>query len=231
MAELIGYREWTESLGFDREWRIQNTQSNLYKEVQREASRLGGYVVPLRYDYMLLLTSNIDEDGEKMLFEILKTESPVPVRMTSAVGSTPLESVTNAFQGLPREPGYRRLGDTGIEVSAVAHVDINSVTKYTRTHGPIEAYKKTLEILWELVRSSSRFGGIVQYLGGDNFLVLLPPEEWVRSTEKLLVGIVKVGAGRSRVPRRSMELATRALDEIREGKVSGLLNLLDDVEA
>jgi len=38
-------------------------------------------------------------------------------------------------------------------------------------------------------------------------------------------------AGRSPVPRRSMELATRALDEIREGRVPGLVHLLDDVEA
>ncbi|MCE4606423.1 MAG: GTP cyclohydrolase IIa [Desulfurococcales archaeon] len=229
LIELRGYREWTESLGYDREWRIQVTQSRVYYELQNTASRVGAYILPLRHDFIVALTSSLQGSEHEQLFETALEESPVPVRMASIVDNTPREALNNAFRTILEinDNTYYLDRLSPDEYTAVSHVDINSVTKYTLDHGVLEAYEKTMEILYDLVKLSSLYGGITQYLGGDNIIIVFPPDSWREASRKLLFEWVKVGGGRARLARKSMELATRALDEIRQGITSGI-NLLEE---
>ena len=229
LIELRGYREWTESLGYDREWKIQITQSRIYYKLQNTASAIGAYVLPLRHDFIVALTSSLRASEHEQLFETALEESPVPVRMASKVDNTPREALNNAFKAILgiSDNTYHIDRLSPDEYTAVSHVDINSVTKYTLDHGVLEAYEKTMEILYDLVKLSSLYGGITQYLGGDNIIVVFPPDSWKEASRKLLFEWVKVGGGRARLARKSMELATRALDEIRRGVTSGI-NLLEE---
>ncbi len=229
LIEFHGYREWTESLGYDREWKIQLVQSRLYYEIQRTAASVNAYALPLRYDYMIVLSSSMGYDAHKELFEAASSESPVPVRMYSAVDEEPAAALNKAFKyirgmedaSFTIEP----VGDD--EYTAVAHVDINSVTGYTMRYGVLESYRKTMDVLMELIRIGSLHSGVTQYLGGDNILVVFPPSKWREASRKLLFDWVKVGGGRARFARKSMELATRALDMIRQG-LSTAVNLLEE---
>ena len=224
LIELHGYREWTESLGYDREWKIQITQSKIYYRLQTEASRVNAYILPLRHDFLIALTSSLREAEHEKLFKTVENESPVPVRMASIVDRTPKNALDEAFKViLDLEDGeYYYQESTCDEYTAVSHVDINSVTQYTLEHGVVEAYRKTMEMLYDLVRLSGLYDGIAQYLGGDNIIVVFPPDSWAEASRKLSFDWVKVGGGRARLARTSMMLATKALDEIRRGYKSNV---------
>ncbi|MCE4615230.1 MAG: GTP cyclohydrolase IIa [Desulfurococcales archaeon] len=229
LIELHGYREWTESLGYDREWKIQVTQSKIYYKLQNTASKVGGYILPLRYDFIVALTSSLESSEHVQLFKTIVEESPVSVRMASVIDRTPRNALNKAFRKILEisDNTYHVDELSSDEYTAVSHVDINSVTKYTLDHGVLDAYEKTMEILYDLVKLSSLYGGITQYLGGDNIIIVFPPDSWREASKKLIFEWVKVGGGRARFARKSMELATRALDEIRQGVTSGI-NLLEE---
>jgi len=59
-------------------------------------------------------------------------------------------------------------------------------------------------------------GGITQYLGGDNILVILPPLNYISLTERLVVeDDLKAGIGVSRTAREALRLAAKALHDLR----------------
>jgi len=87
-VEFVGYREWTESLGKDREWFIQLTQSKVYQVIQSYTSGYGGMALPLRYDYQIILLpydTRVSEFSEG-LRKVLQSYSPTPVNALVACG-------------------------------------------------------------------------------------------------------------------------------------------------
>ena len=218
LIELRGYREWTELLGSDREWRIQGTQARLYDVAMGSAARRGAMVVPLRYDYLLAVTSGIDDDGVKGLVDELASASPVAIRYSSACSPSPSEAVRLAFRYLRGDGGEGCVGDA----AAIAYVDIDDITGLTENTDPLGAYSVVQELLHRVSSIAGPAGGVVQYLGGDNIMVLLP----VDSYEGLAADIaslakVKVGVGVGRTAREASALATSALDEIRSNRSLG----------
>ncbi|MEM2158466.1 MAG: GTP cyclohydrolase IIa, partial [Sulfolobales archaeon] len=64
LIKLTNYRTWTESLGYDREWIIQTTQSRIYHDLQLLSKEFKGFTLPMRYDIQIvLLPSNTSLDG------------------------------------------------------------------------------------------------------------------------------------------------------------------------
>ncbi|MCE4609134.1 MAG: GTP cyclohydrolase IIa, partial [Desulfurococcales archaeon] len=76
-------------------------------------------------------------------------------------------------------------------------------------------------------RVSLKHGGIAQYLGGDNILVILPDHGYEALVEEIASNTsLKVGVGISFRPRTAVMLATKALDQIRSGYVENNINVL-----
>jgi len=220
--ELVGYREWTESIGDDREWVIQKTQAVLYAGVQDAAARRGGFVLPLRYDYMVVVASGLDDRDLASVVEVAQDNSPVPVRLAVACGSTPVEALDRAWGVLGEVPEGMMFYEAceGPEYVAVGHLDINGITEATRSQGVVKTYNTIVRVLGELSSRASERGGLAQYLGGDNVLVLLPLEGRRELVEELVeIDDLKAGVGVAASARRALALAARALHEIRVGRV------------
>jgi len=223
LLELVGYREWTESIGDDREWFLQKTQSLLYATVQDAAARRMGFVMPLRYDYMLVLASNLHRDDLEEVLDAARESSPVPVRMASACRFTPVGAVESSWSLLAgTKPGTLNYeGCDGDESIIVAHLDINDITSMTSKVGVLRTYNAMLNLVSRIAQEAYNMGAIAQYLGGDNILAVLPENGYRVVAEKLTsLDDLKAGIGVAATPRRALELAAKALHAIREGAVS-----------
>ncbi len=217
-VRFVGYREWTESLGKDREWYIQVVQSRLYQVIQHISSEYEGLALPLRYDIQLIMIpSSVDASSfVGTLRNSLKPYTPTPIRVTLLCGNIP--------EVLERVKNYEELGDywerCGPSKIAIAHADINNFTQATYDHGPYNTYVKVMDILSNYVKTL-RDIAIVQYLGGDN-IAAITSEGNVEQVIKVLTSVdgVKVGVGISEEPRNAFALAAEALAQIRsEGRV------------
>lgn len=220
VVELVGYREWTEELGSDREWRIQGIQAKVYGAAQETASKLGGFVIPIRYDYMIVLASNLDKRAHRRILGSIKRYSPVKPRMASACSETPLaaeEAASNLLASLDGNDLHYDKCD-GREVAVVGHIDVDDITSLTRALGAYKSYMKVVEVLAFLQGYVSKWGGITQYLGGDNVLAILPPPNFHDIVEHLrdVKGLkIKTGVGVAPTFREALTLAAEALHDIR----------------
>lgn len=218
IIELVGYREWTESLGDDREWLIQEGQAQLYGGVQRAAAKMGAFVMPIRYDYMLILSSNVDENGHREILEVAASLAKVKARLASFCSRTPLDAELLAWRALRKDRESTLIFQPcrQEEISIVGHLDVNDITQSTREEGITRTYHTMLNIIGRLSDLTEPSGGIVQYLGGDNVLVALPVDGYIPLVVKLMKEAnMKVGLGLAASARKALALAARALHEIR----------------
>jgi len=218
VLEQIGYREWTESLGSDREWLIQRVQAELYLALQDIATRYGAFSMPTRYDYMLILSSNLSYEAHMEILDVAKSNSKVGVRMASSCGLNPMEAEYRAFKLLSEtEIGSLAFATCpGEEIVVIAHLDLNNITKTTAYEGVARSYHKILNIIGKLASIAEDEGSIVQYLGGDNILIILPPTNYMNTAKKLIeVDDLKAGIGVSRTAREALRLAAKALHNLR----------------
>lgn len=224
-VEFVKYREWTESLGKDREWFIQLTQSKVYQVIQSFASSHGGMALPLRYDYQIILlpyeasTREFNEGLKKVLLNY----APTPIN--TLVACNKIKDLLK--MDLNRE-NYREDVSCSPESLVVAHADLNDFTKKTKSLGIYRTYAEILNVIAHYVKEL-RDVAIVQYLGGDN-IVSICDEDSMQKVLEVLGGVnsIKVGVGVSKVPRKAFMLAAEALDAIREkGKVSKYMILYD----
>ena len=215
LIKLRGYREWTESLGFDREWRIQATQSRIFSILSVEAASVDALAVPFRHDMHLVVASNVPEYRLRYLVSRLSLHSPVPVEYSIGCGPTPRDAIDAAFFSR----GCNGAGG-GPEAVLLAHVDLDDITGFADKHGLYEAYLVVAELYSRLVEELREYGCIVSYLGGDNILVLLSPEtDAILALEDLVEEYnAKAGIGYGATGRIAAREATRCLDEIRAGR-------------
>ncbi len=208
VLELIGYREWTESLGFDREWRIQVIQSSLYAALQETVARYGGFVAPMSYDVMIVVGNGIGLEGFRKLYSVAEKRAPVPVSLTVML----LEGDV-APSGRPGL--HLNVDDTRYPVAAV-HVDLNGFTGRRMRMGVVAAYSNIVSVYGDAV--SSMQGSIPVYLGGDNMVFFMGEEELDRIKEfleRVVAEEFKVGVGVGPNARTALEAAAEALHILR----------------
>ncbi len=227
VLELVGYREWTEQLGTDREWLIQLIQSNMYKVFQEKISEINGFVLSLRYDYMLLILEGVENSNVLSILDSLEKISPVPLRLSIACGQTPYEAQYNASLKLRTSSDKYVLEDCSPTGIAVAHFDINDFTKLTSKLSIYDTFVSVEELHMHLTKEIQRIGGITQYLGGDNIVAFLSIDvlDAIKSLVEKIKG-VKVGIGIAKNTRKALMYAALALDNIRKSmkdKVSMLV--------
>ncbi len=217
VIELHGYKGWTEILGYDREWLIQLRQSELYSLIQKLFSRNQGFVFPLRYDYYIALSNGIDKKVHEEIFTALLKSSPVPIRMVSVSNPYPLSAQLIATRILAYSTKNFHYIEGGEDPLTILHIDVNNVIKTTYDTSIYEAYVEIIGFFNEIASIATRYGGISGYLGGDNIMVVIPLENMMKFVE-IIPDYVKVGIGVSYTPRKSIELATKALDKIRTSR-------------
>lgn len=217
LMEFIGYKEWTESLGYDREWKIQDIQSSIYKVVNDEISRVGGFALPVRYDGLIILADGIPSGSLLEIYTKVKEISPSKVSACIGYGKTPREAEINAhnciLNSLSGEPKF----DTFYDDNVVAcHFDYNNFTLLTRELSFYNAYMRIMRLYSKLSEIIYDIGGITQYLGGDNMIAFID-EDTLDKIIKIVENMdeIKVGIGIGKNARSAMAGATRALDEIR----------------
>ncbi len=216
VIELVGYREWTESIGSDREWVIQVTQSRVYEVIQAYVKDFEGAALPLRYDIQLiLLPSEVDPRGfAEGLKSALSKYSPTEINVSLCCGVPP-EAIERCWR-LAGNGDYFE-GRCSEETLAVAHADLNYYTQRTKSSGLYRSYVDVLALVANLAKALEGVA-TVQYLGGDN-LVAVTSEGRVGDVVKEVIrhDNIKVGVGISKYPRRAFEKAAEALTKLREG--------------
>ncbi len=213
---FVGYREWTESLGPDREWFIQAVQAKTYEVVQTLTADFDGIALPLRYDVQLVLLPPYSNGREYVgrLKNALKPYSPTPVKVTLLCGEVP--DVLKRVRMFNGNEDFIEECVNGGEV-AVAHADLNYFTRRTCERGPYVTYVEMMGIISEFVNRLKDVAA-VQYLGGDNVVAVTSPAR-LNEVIKVLAGRdgIKVGVGISSRPREAFAKAAEALTRIREG--------------
>ncbi len=99
IIRLIGYREWTETLGPpDREHVIQQIQAQLHRELVHVFSRLNAWAHPLRYDYLLAITNGLNNGELTNAIKELSEYSPVPLSSGTYADINPRVAEREAFR-------------------------------------------------------------------------------------------------------------------------------------
>jgi GTP cyclohydrolase IIa len=217
LIKLVDYREWTESLGHDREWRIQLTQSKIYNLLQQLFSKKDGFVIPIRYDYFIALSNGIDRETHKKILLEAEAVSPRGVRLVSIVHRKPFSAQLVATRMLENTTEKLVFLDGKEDANTVAHVDFNDISSLTMETSVFETHMKIQRIYGEITYMAARLGGITGYLGGDNMIAVIPSE----NLDAFLANIpsyLKVGVGVAYKPRKAFELAAEALTVIRRDR-------------
>jgi GTP cyclohydrolase IIa len=217
LIKLVDYREWTESLGHDREWRIQLTQSKIYNLLQQLFSKKDGFVIPIRYDYFIALSNGIDRETHKKILLEAEAVSPRGVRLVSIVHRKPFSAQLVATRMLENTTEKLVFLDGKEDANTVAHVDFNDISSLTMETSVFETHMKIQRIYSEITYMAARLGGITGYLGGDNMIAVIPSE----NLDAFLANIpsyLKVGVGVAYKPRKAFELAAEALTVIRRDR-------------
>lgn len=219
VLELVNYKEWTESLGYDREWLIQITQSSIYKELVNYLKDIGGLALQCRSDYYIVIEPKLNNLNElnRKLVNNLRNKSPVPLRLALICGEDPYIAQHKATQILLKMKNPLKIINEGkVNEVGIVHVDVNNFTQLTMVDNIYNSYIEIVDLIWRLVNQLKNLGVLVQYLGGDNIALIFNPIK-VNELVKYLNDIknIKAGIGISNVPRKAFELATKALDTIR----------------
>ena len=216
LLELYNYREWTELLGEDREWKIQEVQHFLSYRLVDRVSQMGGALLPLRYDLFLVLADGIMNAKLTSLFRYAVRLSPVMVRGCMGHGRNPVEAQGEANDCLhDLEPGRLSLGNYEDSPVAVVHYDLNGFRDLTAQTSMYNAFVEVQKLVLDVTLRTYKLGGVTQYLGGDNVITFLNPED-VDGALDLVSTNVKAGVGIGFTPRQALRNATKALTEIRK---------------
>lgn len=213
---LIGYREWTEEIGYDREWIIQKRQSAIYLAAMDAAAASGGYIVPFSHDIMVAVLNGVPRENIEEIYRVVSHESPVPVAMRVVATNRP------GWDRVPMEPGITIEDDYDGGGVAALHIDLDMVGNERLRKGFLQPFAEVMRLYIRLVEDALPKGYIPSYVGGDN-IILFAPEENIDDALGLVMkaigdGRYKVGIGIDNNPRAALARAAHALSVIRSAR-------------
>ncbi len=224
LIRLLGYREWTESLGPDREHIIQTVQGRVHTEISSQFAHYGAFAHPLRYDLMIAFTNGLGLREHENLLRAIERVSPVPVIMSIATGQTPREAERRASLYCAKANSHP-IHVTG-EIPdnsemCIIHADLANSTSMLRKMSVYDTYLKVHKVYTEFMKLVNRLDGIALYLGGDNMIgVTVPFRLDMKLLEKFSSKFrVRVGIGVSVRAREALKKAAEALDRLRKEQV------------
>lgn len=217
LIEISKYREWTEELDSDREGLVQIKQSTIYRNLQEVFWNKNCFVLPFRYDYYIVLSNGLSEEDLRNIVEQVRDTTPYGVRTVSIVHKYPVSALLKATSIIRRKEFYY---EESIEDEiVVSHIDLNNITEYALETSIYESYIEILAINYYISKQVMSIGGITSYLGGDNLIAILPVDRYIDLID-IMPSYLKIGIGISKIPRKAVELSTKALTSIRKGLVN-----------
>lgn len=102
LLQLNNYGPWTVTPVPRREMDLQAMQSRLYADVAQFIGTCGGYASSSRFDNMIAVTNGLDSDDLAALQESIANRYSVTVSISTAVGSSPLEALSQATTTLQK---------------------------------------------------------------------------------------------------------------------------------
>ncbi|BBD71934.1 GTP cyclohydrolase [Sulfodiicoccus acidiphilus] len=217
-VRLSGYREWTEILGDDREWRIQEAQFRLALGITKEADRQGTIPFMTTFDAFLVPTIGIKAGGARRIFQEAIKVAPVLPSGCVRSGRTPLEAQRQASECA----NNMKPGEFDDEVDSkegevwIAHFDVNGFSR-----NRLSLYERAVwvnEVFLKLSKELMKLGAVAQYMGGDNMVALIDPST-LQEVKDVLNGFgdkLKAGVGKGKNPKEAAARATEALNRIRK---------------
>lgn len=217
--KLDGYREWTESLGNDREWKIQLTQDKFAYAMDIVVSKENGFFMPLRRDMSLVLLGNYSRKALYKITYTAKLYSPVDIRTCVRGDPSPFRAQVQATYCVRNaEETEETLRSTLDSTKIVAvHFDFNLNSERSSHLSIFESYLEIWNDFSYVAKRLEKIGGISQYLGGDNMIAFIPTE----SIEESLgitndIDSLKAGVGIGVTPREAIAKAAISLSKIRK---------------
>ncbi|WP_338600978.1 GTP cyclohydrolase IIa [Sulfolobus tengchongensis] len=217
-VKLLGYKEWTESLGYDREWLIQKVQNEFMMRIHEIAAEYNTFPLQLRYDNFLMIVDGIASTQLSQMLKDIQQYLPVKIRACLGFGKTPLEAQSIASSCLSNEK-RNDFKDYVDEKIAALHFDINYNTQSLHHISIYDSFMEIIDVYLRLSKFLYKIGGIIQYLGGDNYLGFIS----ISDIEKVIEIVknddkIKVGIGIGSNARNAIRLATTSLEKIRDNR-------------
>lgn len=233
LIQLDNYGPWTETLGSDREHRLQILQANLYSSIERSFADKEGIVFFNRFDEMLAISNGITEEEHDKIKYGIRKKFPITVSMGIGVAENPFQAQLRASKLLQQKGSAQsptrnsviaceRTLDIAQSHVQVVHFDIDGITQTLTDH--VSAYETSLHVMTlhtELMRLFRERDALLFFVGGDNFMGVANGVS-AGEIESLLVQFqnrnikLKCGIGIARTGRKAAELATMNLDLIRK---------------
>jgi len=245
LIRIDNYGPWTLELGDDREFRLQIIQAQLYAHLQRLFAEKGGALFYNRFDEMIAISNGISLEDHIRIQEEVSRNYPFTISMGIGLAEKPYDALETATKALQRCGSSARdvkkavIGesDESHDKSVkIAHIDVNDVTG--KLIDRLSAYDTALMInrlnlkLGELFLNHK---AIAFFCGGDNFMVVangvseIEVKNILTKAGKDFSLTLKAGMGTAKTARKAIELATKGLDLIREGKANGPVHELSDL--
>ena len=223
IIRLIGYREWTENIGSDREYIIQDVQARLHGEISNFFSFKGGFAHPLRYDLMIGIGKLEIKDYKELLKTLVKI-SPVPVSIGLAHSNSPLKAQRHASRNAFNAKPWSIIGvNNGYGDVVVAHIDIVDSSRDIYETSAYDSYLKIIKFYSKIAYIIEKLGGLTFYQGGDNIIAFISSPNDIRKISTINSFKLRIGIGIAESSRRAVALASQALDELRRKNHEGVL--------
>ncbi|HMK33135.1 MAG TPA: GTP cyclohydrolase IIa, partial [Nitrosopumilaceae archaeon] len=92
IIKITGYGPWTQTLGSDREHKLQMLQSALYKEIQNLFSEKNCLVFSNRFDELFAITNGLSLNDHVEIQKKLAESFDLQLSMTIGYGDSPFEA-------------------------------------------------------------------------------------------------------------------------------------------
>lgn len=227
LVELIEYEKWITSLGYDREWKVQSFQHEIYSKLYKLIGEVNSFLIPLTFHNMAFITNGLKEQDILNIFEKIKEEFKFKLNLRMYCCSErklvlALNKASHLIKNL--KPDECKIEELGKGYIVSSHLDLNSFLLILDNYKAYQTIQKTYLYASSL---AEKVGGIAIYLGGDN-VVLFSDEEILKVLQTMKNDEIKIGVGVASNARTSLKLAAKALDKIRKERINSFLVLYED---
>ena len=235
IVRIDGYGLWTLTKGSDREHELQILQSRLYSDVQKLFAQKKALVFFNRFDEMIAVTNGLTVQEHIEILQNLLKLYDLDISISIGNGVTAYLANLDAFKASNAKAAhndkFKVYGSAKIDdYVQIMHVDVDgSTSRMSAELTPYDISSLITRLYAKLTQKFMEKEALTFFLGGDNFMIVA---DGIRKTETAALldetvnGMnikLKCGIGRARTPREAAEMATKALDTIRNLRKNGKL--------
>ena len=234
IIKITGYGSWTQTLGSDREHKLQMLQSSLYKEIQNLFSEKNGLVFSNRFDELFAITNGLSLNDHVEIQKKLAESFDLKLSMTIGYGDSPFEANLKADKArkskIILEKKHNIFGyvdGKADQLVQIMHMDVDDSTSISVKKSPYEISSLMFKLYSEMSEFFLTKNCLTFFMGGDNFMIGTSGNGKEHSIKFLDLMKEKhdialnCGIGTAKTAREAAKLATKSLDTIRDLRDSG----------